>query len=98
MIDIRDRMTEEIQINKEIIGTFQLLQGDVEKTNDAIQQMEKRTERQVALIRAVDKNIQRISGAIKNIADRVSQSFDEIKNADNRVKELQKSTQTFKVD
>jgi len=98
MIDIRDRMTEEIQINKEIIGTFQLLQGDVEKTNDAIQQMEKRTERQVALIRVVDKNIQCISSAIKNIADRVSQSFDDIKNADNRVKELQKSTQTFKVD
>lgn len=95
---IKDRMSEEIYSAEEIIGTFHSIYEDVAKTDGAIEKMKNQTEQQFEAIRTVDESIQQISNATRHIAEGVSESFHEITQVDTRVKELQKSTNEFKVE
>lgn len=98
LLHIKDRMSEEIHSAEEIIGTFRSIYDDVSKTDGAIERMKNQTEQQSEAIRTVDESIQQISDATKHIAEGVSESFHEITQVDSRVKELQKSTDEFKVE
>ena len=72
--------------------------GWASKNNRVAGQMKDKTSKQVDFIRMVDQNIQQISKATEHIAQGINDSFLEITNVDERVKELQKSTEKFKVE
>jgi len=97
LLHIRDRMSEEIHSAENIIGTFHSIYDDVAKTDGAIEKMKNQTDQQSEAIRTVDESIRQISDATRHIAKGVSESFHEITQVDSRVKELQKSTNEFKV-
>jgi methyl-accepting chemotaxis protein len=95
---IKDSMSDEIKSSEAIISTFRSLNDDVKETDLFAGQMKDKTSKQVDFIRLVDQNIQQISKATEHIAQGINDSFLEISNVDNRVKELQKSTEKFKVE
>lgn len=97
MIELGLRITEEIESFKEIDSTFKSLQGDVENTDQAADAMKTRVDKQLSLIRSIDRSIQQISEATEHIAEGISHSFQEISMVDSRVKKLQKSANEFKV-
>ncbi len=97
MIELRTRISEEIESFKEIDSTFKSILDDVEHTDHASDKMKIRIDKQLDLIRSIDASIQQISEATGHIAEGISRSFQEISVVDSRVKKLQKSTKEFKV-
>ncbi|MFO7891633.1 MAG: methyl-accepting chemotaxis protein [bacterium] len=97
MIELRTRISEEIESFKEIDSTFKSILEDVENSDHAADKMKIRINKQMDLIRSIDSSIQQISEATEHISEGISSSFQEISVVDSRVKKLQKSTKEFKV-
>jgi methyl-accepting chemotaxis protein len=98
IIEISDYISNEIKSSNKIVKTFNVINKDVVRTDQAAEMIRNRTEQQVQSINAVGENMQQISNATEHIANEITNSVKEITNVDQRVQELHKTTDEFIVE
>lgn len=97
IMQLRDKIVQEIEASKELIETFGSLNNDVRKTHVLTQEMRDRTARQLLSIEEFNESMQQISSTLEDISGNVGESFSEISNIHQSVNALSESTQKFKV-
>jgi methyl-accepting chemotaxis protein len=97
VLEMRDRMTDELRFTESFKQTFILMQNEVSLTDQTAEEIRDKTVEQSESIRSILHLLNGISETAGKMAKGVFESFDDIHVVDGKIQELKTLTEKFKV-
>ncbi len=97
VLEMRDRMTDELRFTESFKQTFILMQNEVSLTDQTAEEIRDKTVKQSESIRSILQLLNGISETAGKMAKGVFESFDDIHVVEGKIQELKSLTEKFKV-